>query len=104
MSSHLPKLMVPAVFLSAVAVVLTVGLSAAQATIVGSGRGGSAGTLSLGHSGTSIGLVMASFVALALVAVGIVADRRLLTPAMAVAQPTPLRVVSSEAEQRRKAA
>ena len=106
MSSHLPKLVLPAALLSAVAVVLTLGVAAAQAAIVVRGRGVSATPVSLGHSGTNVGVVVAGVVALAIVVGGIfyvvLTDRRLVTPATAAAQPTPL--PSIESEQKRKAA
>jgi hypothetical protein len=107
-SSHLLKYVAPATLVSAVAVLLTVGVSAAQAAVVIRGRGASSSTLSLGHSGTSVGLISASLVALALVVGGvvyaIVVDRRLVTPATPVAQPTPLSGGGSQPEQERKAA
>jgi uncharacterized membrane protein len=100
--------MAPATLVVAVAVLLTVGVSAAQAAVVIRGRGASSSTLPLGHSGTSVGLIIVSLVALALVVGGviyaIVADRHLVTPAMAGAQPTPLSDGRSETEQQRKAA
>jgi hypothetical protein len=91
-----------------VAVLFTVGVSAAQAAIVVRGRGVAYGTPSVGHSGTNVGLVVAGVVILALVLGGIVyaivADRRLVTPAVVATGSTPLSDRSSEAEQPRKAA
>jgi hypothetical protein len=107
-SSHLLKYVAPAALVAAVAAVLTVGVSAAQAAVVIRGRGAPGSTLSLGHGGTSVGLVSAGLVALAIVLGGvvyaIVVDRRLVTPATPVAQPTPLSDGESRTEQERKAA
>jgi hypothetical protein len=100
--------MLPAALLSAVAVVLTLGVTAAQAAIVVRGRGVSAGPVSLGHAGTSVGLVIVGVVVLAIVVAGavyaIASDRRLVTPAAAALEPTPLPSAKTEPEQRRKAA
>ena len=107
MSSHPLKHMVPAALLSAVVIVLMVGVSAAQAALI-RGRGAPAGTLPTGHGGTSVGLVITAVAIVAVIAAGIVyaivADRRELTPAEAVAEPTRLADSKREAEQERKAA
>ena len=99
--------MVPATLLSAALIVLTVGVSAAQAALV-RGRGAPAGTLPSGHGGTSVGLVITGVVIVAVIAAGIVyaivADRRQLTPAGAAAEPARLADNKREAEQERKAA
>jgi len=106
-SSHPLKHMVPAALLSAALIVLTVGVSAAQAALV-RGRGAPAGTLPSGHGGTSVGLVITGVVIVAVIAAGIVyaivADRRQLTPAGAAAEPARLADNKREAEQERKAA
>ena len=108
MSSHLLKLTLPAALLSAAAVVLTLGVAAAQAAIVVRGRGITTGPVSLGHSGTSVGVVVAGLVALAIVLGGVAyavfTDRRLVTPATVAAHPTPLPSAKIESEQTRKAA
>jgi hypothetical protein len=102
-SSHPLKHMVPAALFSAVVIVLTVGVSAAQAALI-RGRGAPAGTLPTGHGGTSVGLVITAVAIVAVIAAGIVyaivVDRRELTPAGAAGEPTRQR----EAEQERKAA
>jgi 4-hydroxybenzoate polyprenyltransferase len=107
-SSHLLKLTLPAALLSAAAVVLTLGVAAAQAAIVVRGRGITTTPVSLGHSGTNVGLVVGGIVALAIVVGGIayavLTDRRLVTPATAAVQPTPLPSAKIESEQKRKAA
>ena len=107
MSSHPLKHMVPAALFSAVVIVLTVGVSAAQAALI-RGRGAPAGTLPTGHGGASVWLVITAGVIVAVVAAGIVfaivADRRQLTPAGAAGEPTRLVDNKREAEQERKAA
>jgi len=99
--------MVPAVLFSAVVVVLTVGVSVAQAALV-RGRGAPAGTLPTGHGGASVGLVITGVTIVAVIAAGIVyaivADRRQLTPTGAAGEPTRLADNTREAEQERKAA
>jgi len=106
-SSHLLKRMVPAALLSAVVIVLTVGVSAAQAALI-RGRGAPAGTLPTGHGGTGIGLVIAGVAILAVIIAGIVyaivADRQPAVPVEAVTEPTRLPGGSKEDEQGRKAA
>ena len=108
MSSHLLGRLVPAALLSAVVVVLTLGVSAAQAAIVIRGHGMPRGALPVGHGGTSIGLVIVGIVVLAIVIGGtvyaIVTDRRLVTAATAAVEPTQLPSVRTEPEQKRKAA
>jgi hypothetical protein len=99
--------MVPAALFSAVVLVLTVGVSAAQAALI-RGRGAPAGTLPTGHGGTSVGIVITTVAIVAVVAAGIiyaiVADRRELTPVEAAGEPTRLADNRREAEQERKAA
>lgn len=107
-SSHLLKHVVPAALLSAVVVVLTLGVAVAQAAPLVRGRGMPRGTLPAGHGGTSIGLVIAGVVLVAIAVGGavyaIVADRRLLTPAVTASEPTSLPSDRTESEQKRKAA
>jgi hypothetical protein len=99
--------MVPAALLSAVVIVLTVGVSAAQAALI-RGRGAPAGALPTGHGGTSVGLAITAVAIVAVAAAGIVyaivADRRQPTPAEAAGEPTRLADNRREAEQERRAA
>jgi hypothetical protein len=108
MSSHLVKHVVPATFVSAAVVLLTLGVSAAQAAPMVRGRGMANPTVSLGHGGTSIGIIIAGVGVLVLglgaIAYAIVADRRPVTPAVASVEPLPLPANRTEPEQERKAA
>jgi hypothetical protein len=103
MRPHLLKHMVPAALLSAVVVVLTLGVSAAQAAVI-HGRG----VLPLSHGGTSVGLVIVSIAIPAIVIGGIVyivvAYRRQPTPAVSVGEPARLLGDMIAPEQERKAA
>jgi hypothetical protein len=105
-SSYLPKYVMPAALVSAVAIALSWGVSLAQAAPM-SGRAAGVGLPAAGPGGTNVGLVVASAVILAIVLGGIVyaivSDRRLETSSTAAAQPTPLSDAGSEPE-RRKAA
>jgi hypothetical protein len=107
MSSHLLKHVVPSVFVSAVVVVLTLGVAIAQAAVP-AGRGARINVPAAGHGATNVGFVIASVVILALALGGILyavlADRRQLSPASAAGEPTRLPSDSSDAEHERKAA
>ncbi len=116
MSSHLLKHAVPAALVSAAVIVLTVGVSVAQAALV-RGRGAPAGALPAGHGGTSVGLVITGVAIAVVIAAGIVyaivADRRKLASAESAGEPArtesagePARLPGDtrEAEQERKAA
>jgi hypothetical protein len=87
------KHMVPAVFVSAVVVVLTLGVAIAQAAVP-AGRGAGIGVPAAGHGATNVGFVIASVVILALVLGGILyavlADRQQLSPAIAADELTGL--------------
>ncbi len=107
MSSHLLKRMLPAAFLSAFVVVLTVGVSAAQAALI-RGRGAPAGTLPSGHGGTSVWFAVTATAILVVVIGAIVyairADRRQVAMVVAAGEPTPLHGNDDETEQERRAA
>ena len=111
MRSHLLKHSVPAAVLSAVGVVLTLGVSAAQAAVI-RGRGAPRGAALVGHGGTSAGVAILSSVILAFV-VGlvvwvVVASRRAAQQSTAVSAGEPARLPdagdTTESEQARRAA
>jgi hypothetical protein len=112
MRSHLLKHTMPAALLSAVAIVLTLGVSAAQAALV-RGRGAPRGAALTSHGGTSVGVIILSSVILALV-VGLVIyavvvsrrDRRERVVAVPAGEPARLPGAgdSAESERARKAA
>lgn len=90
-----------------VVVVLTLGVSIAQAAVT-SGRGAGISVPAAGHSATNVGFVIASVVILAVVLGGILyavlADRRQLSPAVAVGEPARLPSDRNQEKQERKAA
>jgi hypothetical protein len=107
MSSHPLRHMAPALPVSAVAVVLTLGVDIAQAAVT-SGRDSGIGVPAAGTGATNVGFAVAGVVVLALVLGGlvyaVVADRRQLSPASTAAEPTRLPTDRNQEEQERKAA
>ncbi len=107
MRSHPLKHMVPVGFLSAVAIMLTFGVAAAQAALI-RGRGAVRGPAIVSHGPTSVGVVVLTSVILALVVAlliwAVVSGRRESAAAAGEPRRLPGRQSETEEERERKAA